>query len=78
MCFDLFDVVVTNSHILSHYTITVVLRKRAHGRHTLPCAQTRGWADICNTAGFYHKSTHVYIITTFNGTSGAAKLGHMP
>ena len=44
------------------------------------CAQTRGWADICNIAAFYHeKSAHVHIITTFNGilhTSGIAKLGH--
>ena len=25
----------------------VVSRKRAHGRYTLLCAQTRGWADTC-------------------------------
>ena len=34
---------------------TLVLRKRAHGRCTSLCAQTRGWADICNIAAFYHE-----------------------
>ena len=43
-------------------TTTVVSQKRAHGRCTLLCAQTGGWADICNIAAFYHKKAHVYII----------------
>ena len=37
------------------YVCTVVLRKRAHGRYTLLCAQTRGWADTCNITAFYHE-----------------------
>ena len=34
---------------------TVVARKRAHGRYTLLCAQTRGMVDIGNIATFYHE-----------------------
>ena len=40
---------------MNMYVYTVVSWKRAHGRCTLLCAQTGGWADICNIAAFYHE-----------------------
>ena len=58
---------------------TVVSRKRAHGRYTLLCARTRGWADICNIAAFNHEKASMFSITTFNRilhTIGVAKLGY--
>ena len=36
--------------------ITVVSQKRAHGRYTLLCAQTGGWADICNITTLQRKA----------------------
>ena len=46
-------VTVTTGNLMWQYT--VVSRKRAHGRYTLLCAPTRGWADICNIAFNYEK-----------------------
>jgi len=40
----------------------VVSRKRAHGRYTLLCAQTGGWADICNIAAFYHEKVPTFAL----------------
>ena len=61
----------------------VVSRKRAHGRYTLLCAQTRGWADICNITAFYHEKTAMFTSSQPSTgycrilhTSGVAKLGH--
>ena len=43
-----------------HFATTVVSRKRAHGRYMLLCAQTGGWADICNIAAFYHEKAPMF------------------
>ena len=45
---------------ISWKVCTVGSRKRAHGRCTLLCTQTRGWADICNIAAFYHEIAHYH------------------
>ena len=45
------------------YVYTVVSRKRAHGRCTLLCAQTGGWADICNIAAFYNKKAPMFTLS---------------
>ena len=51
-----FDLSTTESTtLIKKQANTVVSQKRAHGRYTLLCAQTRGRADICNIAAFYHK-----------------------
>ena len=42
---------------------TVVSQKRAQGRYTLLCAQTRGWADICNIAAFYHEKAPMFTLS---------------
>ena len=69
------------------YTLsyTVVSRKRAHGRCTLLCAQTRGWADICNIAGniygniaatFYHEKAPMFTLS--QPTTGYCTPTHPP
>ena len=34
-----------------------------HGWYTLLCAQTRGWADICNIAAFYHEKVPMFTLS---------------
>ena len=49
--------------VLQKDTCPVVLQKRAHGWYTLLCAQTGGWADICNIArgaAFYHEKAPMF------------------
>ena len=46
---------------VSEKHIPVVSRKRAHGRYTLLCTQTGGWADICNIAAFYHPKKRPFL-----------------
>ena len=62
---------------------TIVSRKRAHGRYTLVCAQTRRWVDICNRTAFYHEKAPMFSLSqrsrgyyTILHTSGVAKQGH--
>ena len=48
---------------ISWKVCTVGSRKRAHGRCTLLCTQTRGWADICNIAAFYHEIAPMFTLS---------------
>ena len=46
-----------------HFANTVVSRKRAHGRYILLCAQTGGWADICNITTFQEKDSKFHAMS---------------
>ena len=50
-----FNSLWTSLFTVTSNVYTIVSWKRAHGRYTLLCDQTRGWADICNIAAFYHE-----------------------
>ena len=57
---------------------TVVSRKRVHGRCTLLCAQTGGWADICNIAAFYHEKAPMFTLSQPRPTTGYCTPTHPP